>query len=366
MADPTSYEELGELVQGYADVDWESLGDIRVVKDTDRDLILLNYTAMAQINNRWNWLEQVSRGLVVNTRSGNVIGRCLPKFWNYGERLPAEDAHIVEATEKMDGSMILIWWYGGQWNTSTRGSFTSEQAVWAKGWLTTHCKESALDKSMTYVCEAIYPENRIVVGYGDRSELCLLAVLNTDTGEELDYYQLEHVAERVGFGRPQTFYIASIAEYLAAAEKLSANEEGWVLKYSDGSRFKIKGTAYKLAHKLLSGLTPKRMVELLMSDSGERGLYELLRSLPDEFYHEFKQMADEIVNSGLMCMLAIEMTHLKIVDAVGLEDRKAYALMVQAEYPQLMKYMFAYRDGKPMMPIIYKSMLAEMKDTADA
>ena len=356
MLEPNSYEELGELVrQGFTD--WSSLGEVNAIEY--RGCILFNYTGLCQITNRWNWFERVSRGLVYEKHTGKLLGRCMPKFWNYGERLPAEDAFIVEATEKLDGSMILIWRHDGFWRTSTRGSFTSEQAEWAMLHMVENCHADKLDPAYTYVCEAIYPENRVVVGYGARRELCLLAAINTETGEELAHYQLDFHVKQLGFGRPKRFSFDNVAEYLAAAEKLSANEEGWVLKYSDGSRFKVKGTAYKLAHKLLSGLTPKRMVELLMADDGVRGLYDLLKGLPDEFYHEFKQMADDLyVRAETLRRYATD-----VFTEIDCDDRKTFAEAAKL-HPAISHCLFALKDGKKdkVMTIIYKSMLSEMKD----
>jgi RNA ligase len=39
------------------------------------DLILFNYTAEAMMNNQWTWLETVSRGLILNAKTGEVVAR---------------------------------------------------------------------------------------------------------------------------------------------------------------------------------------------------------------------------------------------------------------------------------------------------
>jgi len=50
--------------------------------------------------------------------------------------------------------------------------------------------------------EAVFPstnENEVkVVNYGDRADLTLLAVINTETGIEYPYHQLKKFGEEVG------------------------------------------------------------------------------------------------------------------------------------------------------------------------
>ena len=46
-----------------------------------------------------------------------------------GKHTPTSEFDVYE---KMDGSLIIIFWYDGGWVVASRGSFTSEQAVAAK------------------------------------------------------------------------------------------------------------------------------------------------------------------------------------------------------------------------------------------
>ena len=77
-------------------------------------------------------------------------------------------------------NMIVIYKIKDELFTTTRGSFESEQACEAKKILDSYV---ALDKKkiiedinngITYVCEVIYQENRIVVDYGNMRSLILL------------------------------------------------------------------------------------------------------------------------------------------------------------------------------------------------
>ena len=92
------------------------------------------------------------------------------------QRLRARRNHPdrpFETFEKVDGSLIILFWHAGEWRTATKGTFGSAQASWAAERLR-GCDLSALSRGTTYLAEAVYAENRIVVRY-DQDELVLLA-----------------------------------------------------------------------------------------------------------------------------------------------------------------------------------------------
>lgn len=121
-----TFQELRLLVtSGFTD--WKSLGDVRSVEQDD--LILFNYTNAAQFANRWNWFERQSRGLILNRETGEVVARPFPKFFNWGET-NQPTASLVELTEKIDGSLGILYRHNGEFKIATRGSFTSDQALW--------------------------------------------------------------------------------------------------------------------------------------------------------------------------------------------------------------------------------------------
>ena len=109
-----SFAELGELVRS-GERDWKQYGDVRAVYWDG--LVLFNYTFKAEIENRWNWFERVSRGLILDEKTGNLVALCMRKFWNYlqGGRVPS--GYMIDVTEKLDGCFLgntkLNLWDGG-------------------------------------------------------------------------------------------------------------------------------------------------------------------------------------------------------------------------------------------------------------
>jgi len=217
---------------------WKQYGDVRTVYHDG--LVLFNYSQHAQFENRWNWFERVSRGLILNSENGSVVARPFDKFFNWGERDRTTDAQLREVTEKLDGSLGIGFFHNGTWKVATRGSFTSEQALWATKQLSWH-NLGDFPIGYTPLWEIVYPDNRIVVDYGDMQELILLAVRHIESGAYLPYGELEEVAVRHDFLLPKIYQL-NTNDCLSLAQNLDASKEGWVLYFADGQRFKIKGT----------------------------------------------------------------------------------------------------------------------------
>lgn len=166
---------------------------INVQKHPTADLYIYNYSPKAQYDRLWNDWTLACRGLIMNALY-EVVARPFHKFFNLEETenliLPDEP---FEVYEKMDGSLGILYWADGKPAIATRGSFTSEQAIVATELLHTKYANSLehLDPTKTYLFEIIYPENRIVIDYGDARKLVLLAVIDTKTGAEISLPNVE-------------------------------------------------------------------------------------------------------------------------------------------------------------------------------
>lgn len=338
-----SITDIQELVLA-GETNWKQYGEVNAVYNGD--LVLFNYTQMAQFAGRWNWFERNSRGLILNAHTGEVAARPFPKFFNYGERVPAESAQIVSITEKMDGSLGILYRTADGYRIATRGSFTSDQAIWAMEWLKKH-PPVGLSENLTLLFEIIFPQNRIVVDYGTRAELVLLAAINRFTGEELSWHTVEYLAGESQYATPRTYTFESLSDMLEAAKALTANQEGWVVHYDDGSRFKLKGDAYRIAHKIMTGATFKRVLEAV-----ESGQFDaMIEGVPDEFLAQVRLWKAEIET---------EVAHIRKRVAVALAvapqgTQKEFALWVQERFDkEFQAYLFAAKSGKPLLPIIYK------------
>lgn len=204
-----------------------------------------------------------------------------PKFFNAFERGESIPDRPFETFEKVDGSLIILFWHAGEWRTATKGTFGSAQANWAAGRLR-GCDLSALSRGTTYLAEAVYAENRIVVRY-DQDELVLLAAYD-ESGAELSYASLQETADRLGWRTAVRHGYKSLSQLMAEANDLTRDAEGFVVRFDDGQRLKIKGAEYRRIHALVSRITPLAMWEIMQAGDD---LATIRRDIPEEFWADF-------------------------------------------------------------------------------
>lgn len=261
---------------------------IRVQKHPRADLYIYNYTEKVQYERIWNELTLMCRGLILDA-AGNIIARPLPKFFNLGEAADEQLPDLpFEVYEKMDGSLGILYWNGDNPCIATRGSFTSKQALVATKILHDRLQGNSqiLDRSKTYVFEIIYPENRIIVDYGTEKELYLLAVVNTETGVEAsdltDYALLPFPLVRSYDG----------INDIHALKKLGlTNKEGFVVRFTNGYRVKVKFEEYLRLHRIITEISNLEIWDHLRN---KKGLEHLLEKVPDEFYQWVKTTVETL------------------------------------------------------------------------
>lgn len=258
-------------------------GYIKKSKHPSEDIYILNYTPKTQYESFWNETTMACRGLIVD-QNNNPISRCFKKFFNYNE--VKDKADVLLSTldysiyEKIDGSLGISYFIGDKPQIATRGSFTSDQAVKANEIL--NSKKIKLDKNLTYLFEIVYPENKIVVNYGQKEDLILLGIIDNTTEEEIDIHQ-----NKFGFDVCEKIHCSSIHEL----DKSKSNFEGYVVKFENGFRFKIKLEEYVKLHKLLFGLSSREIWSCLRSGTDVE-----LSGVPDEIFSWIKNTKNSIIS----------------------------------------------------------------------
>lgn len=259
---------------------------VRVNKHPEHDLYIYNYTQNAQFERVWNEITLSCRGLILDA-NGNVVARPFPKFFNLGEMenqiLPNT---TFEVFDKMDGSLGILYWINDVPFMASRGSFASDQSDKANEMLHGKYKDSwsLLDKAKTYLFEIIYPENRIVLDYGTSEELVLLAVIDTQSGEEFPL-------EDIGFPIVQRFDGIKDIRTLSALNQ--ENKEGFVIKYADNFRVKVKFDEYLRLHRIVTQVSNKNIWEYLRTN---QSMEEILERVPDEFFEWVKETKADLEN----------------------------------------------------------------------
>jgi len=257
--------------------------DARLVSERSAgNLRIFNYTPACVYDRQWNEITLLARGLVLDVARVALLATPFPKFFNLNERPEDRIPQLpFEIFEKLDGSLIILFHDGEGWRTATRGSFDSVQARSAQRWIDER-DLTALAPGCTYLAEYVGPSNRIVVRY-EAEELILIAAYDAD-GVELSYDEIRLVAERVRWRCAACHEFSDIAALVAHAETLPSSEEGFVLRFANGFRLKIKGEQYRRIHALISRCTPLALWEAMSAGDDLRGVRD---QLPDEFLGDF-------------------------------------------------------------------------------
>jgi RNA ligase len=233
------------------------------------DLVILNYTETCQFERAWTHETRTCRGLIYNERTGEVLARPFPKFFNHGEPgapVIALDAG-VDVTDKLDGSLgILYPTPDGEWAVATRGSFDSEQArhatkVWRDRYAELCAEQNMPNRGVTMLFEIVYPSNRIVVDYGTADDLYLLGAVDIEHGTSFGPNESEAFGNWMG-PRTQEFHHGTLADALAAEPR--PGQEGLVVRrWHSEDRIKLKQDEYVTLHRLITGCTARRLWESL-------------------------------------------------------------------------------------------------------
>ncbi|MEM1122490.1 MAG: T4 RnlA family RNA ligase [Bacteroidota bacterium] len=311
-------------------------GYVKVNKHPMADLWIYNYSETAQFERVWNEVTLQCRGLILD-KNGEVVARPFPKFFNLEELENTTIPNLpFEVYEKMDGSLGISYAIDQEIFIATRGSFTSEQSVKANELLNTKyaAAKAKMNPAITYLFEIIYPANRIVLDYGDREELVLLGMIHTATREELPLADI---------GFPTVKKYDGLNELQQLKALALDNKEGFVVKFANNFRLKVKFEEYIRIHRLVTQVSTINIWENLMN---HQPLDELLERVPDEFYHWVKATVAKL-EKEYQIIEDIAKNEYQV-----LATRKETALYFQkCTYP---KILFSMLDGKDYAKTIWR------------
>ena len=339
-------------------------------------LRIFNYSHKTLSVDIWTRSMTLCRGLIVDN-DDIVVARPFSKFWNYADPRHPETMpdnlppSLPELTVKQDGSLLVGFKYGGEIGVATRGSFMSEQAQWANDWVKKNLPHLSWPKGLTPLWEMIARFNRIVVDYGGWEGVFALALVNNETGEEASRLVLEAWAMSQGFSA--TPLANKRLEDFGSDEP--PNFEGYVASWHQSGltprRVKLKTDDYKRLHRILTGLNPKSIWEMLESGQSDQ-INAILndKTMPAPFLEWFRGWVEQLrARFGELAQRAemvfvtrpwqVDWAH-ESVDPK--QARKETALYFQ-KTPELGSILFAMLDSKPINSIIWSQLRPKATDT---
>jgi RNA ligase len=332
-------------------------GLVKAERHEHLPLTIYNYTASCQYARAWCPTSRACRGLIVED-GGRIVARPFPKFHNLEEHSRSEIAFSkpFTVTEKLDGSLGVLYPSDGGWSIATRGSFKSVQAQRATRLLRERYSDFVPRAGVTYLFEIIFPENRVVVNYGDREELVLLAMIDTETGRDLDGQD--------GWPGPVARRYDATCKPRDVAEALGlpndGNTEGVVLRFDwpkQGPHFrvKVKLSEYVRLHRILFGCSTKTVWEAL---SQGNSLDELAERVPDEFHNWLRATIADLTGRYEAMDHEARAEFDRVRALVGdTADRKTFAM--EAVKSPRRALLFKLLDGHPIAEMIWKELRPE-------
>lgn len=232
-------------------------------------------------------LVREARGIVFHEFDWTCVCHAFDKFGNYGEGYvqDLDWEHGVSVQEKIDGSLMKLWWNDGEWHLSTNGTIDARKAMcgdisfyelFEKALKTYGCnsfedftKYGPFNVLYTYMFELATCENRVVIPY-EGYHIYYLGKRNGVTGKE------ELPTDNLGVEHPKIYHLNSLKDVIAAANELPWDEEGYVCVDKHFNRCKIKSPSYVQAHYARTNniITTKRLIEVILEgEEAEFSIY---------------------------------------------------------------------------------------------
>ncbi|WP_027343617.1 RNA ligase [Hamadaea tsunoensis] len=319
-------------------------GHVRIQTHPSLPLVIYNYTEQCAYEGAWNDVTLACRGLIIDSVTGAVVARPFAKFFNHGQAGAPSIAldEPVTVTDKADGSLGIVYPTPAGPAVATRGSFASAQAERATTLLRTRYPGWTPPAGVTVLVEIIYPENRIVIDYGDMADLVLLGAVEIATGRTVGVRDWPGPVV-------ETFAYRTFGEALAAPAR--PNREGLVVHVpATGDRVKLKYEEYVRLHRIVTGLTSRTIWEALAAGTP---LADICAPLPDEFHGWAREVAARFEREIADRLAEVERTFTSIVASLPEgHSRKDFALT--AARHDLRGLLFARLDGHDLRPAIWQ------------
>lgn len=309
-----------------------------------------------------------ARGLILDMQDNfRVVRYAFRKFFNIDESYADQlNWDTAVATEKIDGSIMSVWYARGKWRLSTNGTIDAFKAeIAGVGPYKTFGElfESVLPLSNFASCkhnfcftfELVSPYNKVVIDYPE-TKLYILSIRNLNTFKEVDDLDMRDFSNYMAVERPQVYNLNNEADYRKVVEQMPEGHEGIVVRDAAGRRVKIKTLLYFQMHKAKNNgvITLERIVDLIRANDHHEFL-----SYFREYTEIFEQVQLQLISASFVKLgISTETMNWKMEhsDVVANDPRMARKWFAQdiANNTKYTALYFAAYDGR------LDSLLADM------
>ena len=328
---------------------------IKIKNYPDEGIAILNYSMID--SPKYHPIVRECRSLIIeNKYPYNIVSRSFDRFYNYSECPDTNKFNFKDAVilDKIDGSLINVYYFNGKWHISTKGTAFGE-AETVTGIKYRDLVLSVFDidiykdilypfnvdiKDLTFIFEVVSPHNRIVTPY-KKTDLYLIGVRNKKTGIEFVYDHLQLWAETLDVKVPEIFNFNDYNLLVDRFREVSAFTEGYVcVDYNNNHRLKIKNPAYVNIHHIRDNgtLSSNRIVGLVWDGEEEEYL---------AYFPEDREFFAPYINAMEKLVVDIEDIYNKYKN---IESQKEFALTIKdLSYKSLL---FQLRAGRSIDDVL--------------
>lgn len=301
--------------------------------------IVYCYNEFCQYSQLWNQITRQARGIVFSD-DGELLQRCVPKFFNLGEREGIVDYEMMSkdmqenclVEEKLDGCLIKASRIGEELLITSKCSFDNEFVDTAKELISKQYSVDDFDEGKTYHFELLTEQTltATVIDYGKQPRLVLWAIVDNRTGVESNVYKL---SDR--FEVPKQ-YDSKLIDNVDSLNDDGEIHEGVVLVFGAGQvRLKLKTAKYLKLFRTKNNLSNLTVWEAL--SNGEKLTH---KDVPEEFWDWLDSTKDSLHNQFA------QKKNNAIKWAVKTRNLSNKSIALSPEIPQKVKpFIFIFRKG---------------------
>lgn len=268
-------------------------------------LFVLKYHRKVFYDNLWNDTLRECRGLVVD-KDYNIVIYPFTKIYNRFENGSDMDRNdIVDVVRKVNGFMAVVTIVNGEPVVSTTGSLDSDYVIMAKDMLgdllNFNLWFDAMRLNYSLIFEIVHPNDPHVIV--EEPGAYLIGARNLDTGKLLSEWNLDEIADDLGYKRP-AWFASRFSEAVLTTKRVW--HEGFVIRrVSDDYTIKIKSPYYLMTKffgrvnndKLLKILNNPQWKSQVEMDEEYYPLIEFLTSIKDSYIVMNEQKKMETVRN---------------------------------------------------------------------
>lgn len=282
-----------------------------------------------------------ARGIIFKENNWDCVCRAFDKFGNYGESyVPKLNWEAAFVEEKVDGSLIKIWYHNGKWRISTNNTINAENAKINDDISFKDLVLEAINNDMsffdnlmpwnTYLFELVSPKSQVTIFYPE-TKLYYLGQRDMTSMVESKTY-LPWMA-KYNIQKPKVYALNSLENCLNCVQSMTRDEEGLVVADDNFNRVKIKSPEYLLAFHMVNNnvITIDRVINMIKMET----IDDFKAYCP-----RYQYLAEEVENKLKTICAQLDATWGEFSQIAVSTDRKAFSQIVFASKTQYSDYIF--------------------------